>query len=349
MAQKKDTTVLILALLITLTLLSGGLWLITQKFNISEIFKSSSTPNAPPSTQQPPTSLETLAQVPNVPKGIFYYGGSTTWAPIRKEINPVIQAVFPQFKLQYTQPPNQTPGSGTGIEMLINNQITFVESSRPIQASEYQTAQQQGFTLQEIPVAVDAIVVAVHPRFTLPALTLSQLQDIYTGKVTNWSQLGGENLPVVAYSRSLEAGGTTEFFIENVLNGQPLAKSVKLLGTTTEALRAVSNNPGAIYYASAPEVVDQCTIKPLAIQLDSGEIIAPYQEPLVPPEACPQQRNQINTAVFQNNQYPLTRRLFVIVKQNNQIEQQAGIAYSQMLLTRQGQDLLEKIGFINIQ
>lgn len=349
MAQKKDTTVLILALFITLTLLSGGLWIVTQKLNLNDIFKSSSSDNSPPSTQPPTTSLETLAQVPNVPQGIFYYGGSTTWAPIRKEINPVIQAVFPQFKLQYTQPPNQSPGSGTGIEMLINNQLTFSESSRPIQASEYQKAQQQGLTLQEIPVAVDAIVVAVHPRFNLPALSLSQLKDIYTGKVTNWSQLGGENLPIIAYSRSLEAGGTTEFFIENVLGGQPLAQSVKLLGTTTEALRAVSNNPGAIYYASAPEVVDQCTIKPLPIQLDSGEIIVPYQDPLVPPEACPQQRNKINTAVFQNNQYPLTRRLFVIVKQNNQIEQQAGIAYSQMLLTRQGQDLLEKIGFINIR
>lgn len=98
--------------------------------------------------------------------------------------------------------------------MLLANQLTFSESSRPIQASEYQKAQQQGLILQEIPVAVDAIVVAVHPRFPLPALTLSQLKEIYIGKFTNWSQLGGENLPIVAYSRSLEAGGTRASSIE---------------------------------------------------------------------------------------------------------------------------------------
>ena len=232
--------------------------------------------------------------------------------------------------------------------MLIDNQITFAESSRSLQESDYQQARQRGLNLIELPIAIDGIVVAVNPNLNIQGLTVNELKQIYTGKITNWSQLGGENIPIVAYSRTQEAG-TTEFFITNVLGGESFAETVKFIPTTTEALRAIANNPGGIYYASAPEVVEQCTIKPIAIGLTSDALIQPYKNPLIPPENCPQQRNQIDHIVFKNGAYPLTRRLFIIVKQNNQTEQQAGEAYTQLLLTSQGQDLIEKLGFIRIR
>lgn len=93
----------------------------------------------------------------------------------------------------------------------------------------------------------------------------------------------------------------------------------------------------------------QCTIKPIAIGLTPDNLVKPYQDPLIPPEGCPQQRNQINPVVFRTGDYPLTRRLFIIIKQNNSTDQQAGEAYSQLLLTSQGQDLIEKLGFIKIR
>ncbi|VXD21485.1 conserved hypothetical protein [Planktothrix serta PCC 8927] len=360
MTQKNDTTTLILALLITGGFIGGGIWWFTRKINFSDVLNSnpspsvSVTPNSPSIppqsiSQSSTTEFKTFAEVPNVPNGLFTYGGSTTFAPIRQGINPEIQRVFPQFQLRYFQNPSQPPGSGIGIKMLIENQLTFAESSRPLQEPEYQQAKQRGFDLREIPIAIDGIVVAVNPSLNIQGLTINQLKQIYTGEINNWNQLGGDNLPIIAYSRTQEAGGTTEFFITNVLGGSGLGKAVKLISTTTEALRAISNNPGGIYYASAPEVVEQCTIKPIAIGLTSDALIQPYQNPLIPPEACPQQRNQINPVVFINGEYPLTRRLFIIIKQNSSTEQQAGEAYSQLLLTSQGQDLIEKLGFIKIR
>ncbi|SKB15776.1 conserved hypothetical protein [Planktothrix sp. PCC 11201] len=353
MAQKNDTTTLILALFITGGLISGGVWWFTRNMNLPTVLNSNPSPSnsiSPTSVPQTSTTnFKTFAEVPNVPNGVFTYGGSTTFAPIRQGINPEVQTVFPQFQLRYFQNPSQSPGSGSGIKMLIDNQITFAESSRPLQESEYQQARQKGLNLIEVPIALDGIVVAVNPNLNIPGLTINQLKQIYTGKITNWSQLGGENIPIVAYSRTKEAGGTTEFFITNVLGGESFAETIKFIPTTTEALRAIANNPGGIYYASAPEVVAQCTIKPIAIGLTSGALIQPYKNPLISPENCPQQRNQIDPVVFKNGAYPLTRRLFIIVKQNNQSEQQAGEAYTQLLLTSQGQDFMEKLGFIRIR
>jgi phosphate transport system substrate-binding protein len=60
----------------------------------------------------------------------------------------------------------------------------------------------------------------------IPGLTVAQLKDIYTGKITNWQQVGGPKLPITAYSRSEEAGGTVEFFVENVLNKEKFGVNI---------------------------------------------------------------------------------------------------------------------------
>lgn len=147
----------------------------------------------------------------------------------------------------------------------------------------------------------------------------------------------------------IEEGVTIEFFAENILEDQKFGTNVEFLSTTTQALQKVADNPGGIYYASAPEVVPQYTVKPLPIGRKPDSLIAPYQQPLVPSSQCPTKRNQLNVSAFQNGQYPITRRLFVIVKQNNQIDQQAGIAYANLLLTAQGQELIAKAGFVRIR
>ncbi|MEJ1934646.1 substrate-binding domain-containing protein, partial [Nostoc sp. NIES-2111] len=282
-------------------------------------------------------------------EGTFNYGGSTTWAPIRKDVDSVLQQICPKFILRYVQPLIEKPGSGTGIQMLIANQLAFSQSSRSLQVEENIKAKNKGFSLQEIPVAIDGIVIAVNPKLNIPGLTVNQIQGIYTGKIINWQEIGGPNLPITPITRTQAAGGTVEFFIENVLEKANFGKNIRYIGTTTEALRKVAQIDGAIYYASAPEVVPQCDIRTLPIGRNSQQFIVPYQEPYVPKLECPNKRNQLNTAVFRNGDYPITRNLFVIVKQNGQIDEQAGKAYADWLLTAQGQELLEKAGFIRIK
>ena len=142
-----------------------------------------------------------------------------------------------------------------------------------------------------------------------------------------------------------------KLFVGNILGGQSFGSRVKFVSTTTEALRALAKSPGGIYYASAPEVVPQCTIKPIAVGRQSNALVLPYQGSLVSTAECQGQgkRNQLNIDSFQRGDYPITRNLFVVVKQNNGAEQQAGEAYANLLLSAQGQELVSQAGFVRIR
>ena len=125
---------------------------------------------------------------------------------------------------------------------------------------------------------------------------------------------------------------------------------VEMIDTTTQAVREVGKHKGGIYFASASEIVNQCSVKSLPISRHSGsELVAPYRGEARSPEACLDDRYQLNYNILQTGQYPLTRRLFVIIKQNGKIEEQAGNAYADMLLTNEGQILIKKAGFIPLR
>ncbi|MGK7933532.1 MAG: PstS family phosphate ABC transporter substrate-binding protein [Microcystaceae cyanobacterium] len=353
MTQKNETIPLLIALIVTLGIVGGISWLIVKRIdpNIPTPPPSASPlpPSSPSGTTSSINALETLAEVKNVPSGLFSYGGSTTWAPIRKEVDQAVQLVHPTFKLRYTNPSTGNPGSGTGIKMLLQDQLAFSQSSRSLKDQEYETAKQRGFTLEQIPVAIDGIAIAVHPDLPIKGLTVDQLKQIYSGQLTNWQQVGGPNLPIIPYSRRPEAGGTVEFFRENILGDGSFGKNIQYTDDTTQGLRKVSENLGGIYYASAPEVVPQCTIKTLPIGRTPETFVPPYQEPFIPLSQCPQKRNQLNKTAFQQGNYPITRRLFVIVKKNGQLDEQAGRAYAKLLLSEQGQALVNKSGFVSIR
>ncbi len=342
MSQKNEILPLLLTVMVTSAVLGGiAWWLLNKTFpNLNDRSNSSSSNNQ---------ISETLAAVKNVPEGLFNYGGSTTWAPIRKEVDFIIQQVWPKFRLVYTDPTAGTPGTGSGIRMLIENQLAFSQASRSLKDEEIQRAQQRGLTLKEVPVAIDGIAIAVHPDLPVSGLTITQLKDIYTGKIRNWRQVGGPNLAIIPYSRRKEDGGTVEFFIDQVLEKADFGSNIQYIYSTTPALRKVSQNPGGIYYASAPEVVPQCGIKTLPLGKSENKLVAPYQEPSIPSSQCPQKRNQLNELAFQKGEYPITRRLFVIIKQNGQLDEQAGEAYADLLLTDQGQELIEKAGFVPLR
>lgn len=326
MPKKNYSPILILSLLITGGLVGGGFWFFTQKYplNLS-------------STNQ--VNLK-FTDVKNVPQGTFNYGGSTTFAPMREIIDPEIQKSVSGLKLKYVHPTKGTPGSGKGIEMLLTNQLDFAQSSRQLKDEEKQQ------NLDEIPVAIDGIVFAVNPSLNIPGLTVQQIKDIYTGKITNWQEVGGPNLKIKPYSRRPEDGGTPEYFFERFLEKEPFGKNVLLAYDTTIGIQNVAKEPGSIYYASGVEIIGQCSIKPLPIGEKKNQFVIPYQLPYVNSKDCPKLRNKLNVDVFRNGQYPKTRQLYVIIKKNGKVEEQVGKTYANLLLTQQGQNLLEKAGFV---
>jgi phosphate transport system substrate-binding protein len=356
--SKNEIPALVLALGLTAAVVGGAFWWIkdsgvlnngrspateTISSTSSERTENNSSASNSSGSASNSSNGSTFADVADVPRGQFSYGGSTTWATVRGEIDPKIEQAVPGFDMVY----KNLPGSNDGIQMLINRELAFAQSSRPLNENEKRQAQLKGMTLQEIPVALEAVAIATHPEISLSGLTLSQLKDIYTGEATNWNQFGGPNLAIVPASRG--DSGTVQFFQESVLKNEPFASNIQKLPNTTAALRFISETPGSIYFASAPEVVSQCTIVPLPIGPSVRQLVAPYQDPYIPPENCPAQRNQLNLSAFQSQSYPLIRPLYVIVRKDAQSTDKAGIAYSRLLQTDQGQALLKQAGFVPLQ
>ncbi|MEA5617660.1 substrate-binding domain-containing protein [Cronbergia sp. UHCC 0137] len=293
-----------------------------------------------------------FSDVRNIPTGTFNYGGSTTWATIRRDVDSVIQNYIPQYRLNYVNPPNisinNTPGSATGIRMLIDGKLNFSQSSRPLKPDEKEQAKKKRLTLKQVNIGMDGIVFAVNPKLKIQGLTINDLKNIYSGKINNWKQLGGQNLKITPYSRRAEDGGSVDFMIKDVLKINKFGENVKFVEDTTNGLRKLYLDRGGIYYASAPEVVNQCPIKPLKIGLEKNKLISPYKLPLVPPNECPRRRNALDTEVFVSGKYPIKRQLFVIINQNGKLQQKAGETYAKFLLTEQGQNLISKAGFIRL-
>ena len=113
MSQKNDTPVLIVALLITVGIVGGGLWWFTRSgINLSGGINNSPSPtnnepdSTPPISDNQPNSTSSVnsdrnfASIPKVPSGLFNYGGSTSWAPIRLSVDSAIQAARPEFRLR---------------------------------------------------------------------------------------------------------------------------------------------------------------------------------------------------------------------------------------------------------
>ncbi|MGC1308017.1 MAG: PstS family phosphate ABC transporter substrate-binding protein [Phormidesmis sp.] len=343
--SNNETSALIVTLAITAAIIGGAAWWLKDS-GLLQLGEGSPTlettqNNSDGGSAGGGSAGAGFSDVTNVPSGRFTYGGSTTWAPLRGVADPVIGGALPNFKLEY----RDASGSSDGIAKLIAGELDFAQSSRPLEEAEKQQAQAAGFALEEIPVAMEGVAIATNPNLSIPGLTLNQIKGIYTGQITNWSQVGGPNLAIVPASRSND-GGTVQFFQETVLAGQPFTPNTQRLSTTTAALRFVSDNPGAIYFASAPEVVGQCTVAPLPIGAEGGQLVPPYQQPYVAPANCPSQRNQLNLSAFQSQAYPLTRPLYVIIRKDGQPAEQAGTAYAQLLKTQEGARLLQQAGFV---
>lgn len=344
--------------LILLAMLGTGYLLLKNIFGESTPSNSNSTVSAPSVTTPPPAEntpaskfdlissvnpelYKTFGQIPNVPQGTFNYGGSTTFAPLRSSsvVSSMNQA-HPSFELRYTEPIGGKPGSGAGIEMLLDGQLSFSQSSRPVKDSEFAQAEQRGFKLEQVPVAIDGIAFYVHPKLSVPGLTLTQARDIFIGKIKNWQEVGGPNLKITPFSRNAEAGGTVEFFIDEVMEKQTFGPSVKEIRDTTQSIREVAKTPGGIGYATASEVIGQKTIRPLPLAKDATQgFVSPFANGLA----------AVNKGAFTDGSYPLTRRLFVVIRRDGRLDEQAGVAYANMLLSNKGQTVAEEVGFVPIR
>jgi phosphate transport system substrate-binding protein len=178
------------------------------------------------------------------------------------------QAEYPEVRISVTG-----GGSGTGIASLINGTVDMANASRQIKEEEIAEANANGVEPLEHIIARDAIAVIVNPQNPVSQLTLKQISDIYSGKISNWSEVGGEDRPIVRLSRETNSG-THVYFLETVLRlgnseDKTLFSMDTLLLPSSEGIIAeVRQNPNAIGYDGLGYVPED--LKMIAIAAEEG-------------------------------------------------------------------------------
>ncbi|MFA7001771.1 MAG: PstS family phosphate ABC transporter substrate-binding protein, partial [Candidatus Omnitrophota bacterium] len=147
-------------------------------------------------------------------------------------------------------------GSGVGIAALINGTTTIANASRQIKTSEVEKAQKAGYYPAEFAVALDTLAVIVNAQSPIKELTVKQLMGIYTGKINNWKEVGGDNQMIIRYGRE-SSSGTYQFFKEFILKNQDFSADCQTLQGTSAVTNAVSKDPSGICYGGAAYFLNQ--------------------------------------------------------------------------------------------
>ena len=220
-------------------------------------------------------------------------------------------------------------GSGTGIAALINGTVDLANASRQIKPEEREQAEANGITPVEFVVARDAIAIIVSPSNPVEQLTIGQLSDIYSGKIVNWTEVGGEDRPIVKLSRETNSG-THVYFLDQVLRrgdseDKTLFSPDTLLLPSSEGITAeVRDNPNAIGYDGLGYVTSD--VKVIAVAADlSGPFVLPSGD------------------TVNNGQYPIARDLYMYApgEPTGRV-----LDYLNWILGPEAQRIVSQLGFV---
>ena len=223
-------------------------------------------------------------------------------------------------------------GTGTGIAALINKTVDIANASRQIKPEEIIAANDNGVEPVEFVISRDAIAVVVNLENPVNELTIQQISDIYSGKINNWSEVGGEDRPIVRLSRETNSG-THVYFLENVLrlgkkdNKTFFSADTLLLPSSQGITTETSQNPNAIGYDGLGYVTPD--LKVIAVAKEPG---GPY----VIPSA-----ETVNQGI-----YPIARDLYMYTsgQPNGEIK-----AYLDWIRSTEGQKIVDDLGFVPIK
>ena len=222
-------------------------------------------------------------------------------------------------------------GSGTGIAALLNGTVDIANASRQIKPEEMDQARVNGVDPLEFVIARDAIAVIVNPENPVSRLTLQQISDIYSGRITNWMEVGGQNRPIVKLSRETNSG-THVYFLETVLrlgrkDDKTLFSMDTLLLPSSEGIIAeVRQNPNAIGYDGLGYVPKD--LRMIAIAKEAG---GPYVLPSI---------ESVN-----DKSYAIARDLYMYTN-----GRPAGIVkeYLDWIMSAEAQTIVAELGFVPV-
>ena len=254
-------------------------------------------------------------------EGAIQIKGSDTMVNLTQAWAEAFMAKYPQVNAAVTG-----GGSGTGFAALIGGTCDIAAASRKITDKEISQTTAKGNTPEEFKVALDGLAVAVHPQNPVKKLTVGQLSDLFTGKIKNWKEVGGEDKAVVLLSREVNSG-THVYFKEHVLGAsQEFAPEALLMPSSQAIADEVASNPSAIgYYGMGYSNPKNAVV---AVAKTAGDaFISPNEE------------------TVRSGTYPIARPLFLYTH-----GQPSGAvkAFLDFVMSKEGQAVVRKIDFVPI-
>jgi len=217
-------------------------------------------------------------------------------------------------------------GSGTGISALINGTTDICNASRPMKNSERDKLKQRfGSRGVEIKCAQDGLAIYLSSSNPINELTIQQLKDIYTGRITNWKEVGGLDGRIILYSRENNSG-TYVYFKDNVLGGEDFAATAQNMPGTASVVNAVAKDRAGIGYGGAAYAEG---IKLVLVKQDAS---SPAYAPTVE-----------NVA---SGDYPVSRFLYLYVRNK---PSGAMKEYIDWILSDNGQKIVSEVGYFPIR
>ena len=216
-------------------------------------------------------------------------------------------------------------GSGVGIAALIEGTTDIAQSSRAIKFDEKGKMQEGSKTAREVTIAYDALAIVVHPQNKVTNLTREQLEGIFTGKIKNWKEVGGDDLAVIPYARETSSG-TYDFIKEYVLRNKNYKNGIMSMPATGAIIQSVSQTKGAIGYVGLAYL--NSGVKAIHVSYDQGKT---YVEPSV--------------ANAKNNTYPIVRPLYYYYATKSEAIVKPFIDF---VLSAEGQKIVSEVGFITL-
>lgn len=223
-------------------------------------------------------------------------------------------------------------GTGTGIAALVNKTADLANASRKIKEEEINDAKANGVEPLEHTIARDAIAVIVNPQNPVSQLTLQQISDIYSGKYNNWTEVGGDDHPIVRLSRETNSG-THVYFLETVLrlgdsdNKTLFSTDTLLLPSSQGIIDEIRLNPNAIGYDGLGYV--PADLKTIAIAEEAG---GAYVLPAI--------------STVNDKSYPIARDLYMYT--NGQPEGDLK-EYLDWILSPEAQQIVADLGFVPVK
>lgn len=223
-------------------------------------------------------------------------------------------------------------GSGTGFSSLISGTCDVAMASRNIKEKEVVLAKKKGINPDEIKVALDGLAVVVNPSNSVSKLTIAQLADIFTGRVTNWKEIGGKDERIVVLSREVNSG-THVYFKEHVLR-------------KNDPNSAEEFSPGALMLSSSQAIADEVAGNPAAIGYYGMGYISAKQNPVM---IAKDEKSEYETPSIENvvnGKYPISRPLFLYTNGDPR-----GLVkkFVDFCLSKEGQDIVLATDFVPVK